>query len=147
MDATLKHLLAEKAQQKLLMAAPSESIADCVEIMNEHKVGAILIMKDGKLAGIFTERDVLQKVIGKVKDSHKMAVSEVMTKDPITVSPEMSVSQAMYLVTEKRFRHLPVVADGKVLGLISSGDLTRWVVNNQQIEIRDLHNYITGDHY
>lgn len=144
--AALKLLIADK-DKKLLSVAPDEMIASCVTKMNAAKVGAVLVMDKDVLAGIFTERDVLTKVIGTGVDSKKTPVSEVMTKNPITVSPDMTVSQAMYLVTEKRFRHLPVVVDKKVVGLVSSGDLTRWVVQHQEIEIRDLNNYIFGDKY
>ena len=145
-DTALKALIADK-EEKLLSVAPDELIATCVTKMNAAKVGAVLVIDKGLLAGIFTERDVLTKVIGTGIDSKKTSVSEVMTKNPITVSPEMTVSQAMYLITEKRFRHLPVMVDKKVVGLISSGDLTRWVVRHQEIEIRDLNNYIFGDKY
>lgn len=147
MDTVLKHLLAEKKTKGLLRISPSETVQNCVERMNEMKVGSILVMEGEKLVGIFTERDVLLKVVGKGLDLFITPVSQVMTIDPITVSPHMTVSQAMYLVTEKRFRHLPVVEEGNVLGLISSGDLTRWIVSQQEIEIRDLQKYITGDWY
>jgi CBS domain-containing protein len=146
MDTSLKHLLEEKQIKGLLYVALDASVEECILLMNRYSVGAVLVVKGEKLVGIFTERDVLSKVIGKCEPRTTL-VSEVMTDDPITVSPNMSVRQAMYLVTEKRFRHLPVVEQNKVLGLISSGDLTRWLVSQQEIEIRDLQNYITGDKY
>ena len=112
--------------------------------MNRLRIGAIVVLEDGKLAGIFTERDVLRRVVGAGIDPKAVRVSEVMTRDVITVAPETMVEEVAALFTEKRCRHLPVVTDGKLVGLISIGDISRWVADAHQAEAEHLRNYISG---
>ncbi len=114
------------------------SVADCVRDMNSKGIGAMIVMDGERLAGIFTERDALSKVLGEGRDSTKTKVSEVMTPDPVYVSPNTTVEEAMGIITNRRFRHLPVVENGRVVAMISSGDLTRWLVEDQVKDVREI---------
>jgi CBS domain-containing protein len=113
-------------------------VVECVRKMTDKKIGALMVMDGGKLVGIFTERDALSRVLAAGRDPRDTRVVEVMTTDPCCVSPEMTVGDAMELVTKKRFRHLPIVEDGKVQALISSRDLTHWLVKNRGGDVQDL---------
>lgn len=117
---------------------PDASITECVRLMTAGKIGALMVMDGNKLIGIFTERDALNKVLAGNLDPASTKVSAVMTKDPYCIGPATTVGDAMQLITERRFRHLPVVENGKVLGMVSSGDLTRWLVQDQVGEVQEL---------
>jgi len=117
---------------------PDVSVTECVRRMNELKIGAMLVMEGGTLAGIFTERDAMTRVLGGGLDPTQTSVAEVMSSDPVCVSPSTTVEEARALVTTKRIRHLPVVESGKVVGMVSSGDLTHWLVRDQSVRIGDL---------
>lgn len=117
---------------------PNTLVTDCVRAMAEAKIGALIVMDGGRLVGIFTERDALNKVLAVGLDPRSTKVSQVMTKDPYSVPPTTTVGAAMQVVTQRRFRHLPVVQDGKVLAVLSSGDLTHWLVKDQMGEIKEL---------
>jgi CBS domain-containing protein len=120
------------------------SVADCVRDMNSKGIGAMIVMDGERLAGIFTERDALSKVLGEGRDATKTKVSEVMTPDPLCVSPSATVEEAMGIITNRRFRHLPVVENGRVVAMISSGDLTRWLVEDQVKDVREIVDLATG---
>jgi CBS domain-containing protein len=124
--------------------APHLSIFDAVAEMNRLRIGAIVILDDGKLAGIFTERDVLRRVVGAGIDPRTVGVTEVMTKDVLTIAPETTIEEVAGMFTEKRCRHLPVISDGKLAGLISIGDISRWLAEAHRVEAEDLKNYISG---
>lgn len=124
--------------------APSLSIFDAVAEMNRLRIGAIVIMDGGKLAGIFTERDALRRVLGAGIDPKVVKVTAVMTSDVLTVTPETTVEEVAALFTEKRCRHLPVVSDGRLVGLISIGDISRWVADHHRAEAEQMKNYIAG---
>lgn len=109
---------------------PDVSITQCVCRMNELKIGAMLVMEDDQLIGIFTERDAITRVLGTGLDPTSTKISEVMTKNPVWVSASTTLEEAMGIITQRRIRHLPVVEDGKVLGVVSSGDLTHHFVEN-----------------
>ena len=113
-------------------------VMECVRKMTAEKVGAVIVMDGERLVGIFTERDALNKVLAAGLDPRGTKVSEVMTKDPYCVQPATTVGAAMELVTKRRFRHLPIVENGKVLAVISSGDLTHWLVKDQMGEVQEL---------
>jgi len=117
---------------------PDVSVTECMRQMNEHKVGAMLVMEDDHLLGIFTERDSITKVLGKGLDPATTMVSEVMTKDPYCVAASITLDEAMNIITHHRFRHLPVVENGKVLGMVSSGDLTHRLVQDKSGEVQEL---------
>ena len=130
--------LIEKPDLTIHSVGPYTSVIDCVRQMNEHKIGAMLVIEDDHLVGIFTERDALTRVLGAWLDPKSTRVGEVMTKDPYCVSPTITLDAAMGLITDQRFRHLPVVENGKVLGIVSSGDLTRQLVRDRSTNVREL---------
>ena len=129
-----------KGSRTIYSVGPNASITECVRLMTASKIGALMVMDDGRLIGIFTERDALNKVLAANLDPRNTKVSEVMTKDPYCISPATTVGDAMQLITERRFRHLPIVDNGKVLAVVSSGDLTRWLVQDQLGEVQELVN-------
>ena len=142
MKTELSKLLAEK-DSEVHTVTPDTRVVDAVRAMNHHNIGALLVMESNTIVGIFTERDVLVRVVAPGLDPLTTEVKEVMTTNPTCVTSAMPVEEAMVLITGKRFRHLPVVENGQLCGLISSGDLTRWVVRDQQHQIEHLNAYIT----
>jgi CBS domain-containing protein len=117
---------------------PDTPVTECVRLMTASKVGALIVIDGERLIGIFTERDALNKVLAGGLDPRNTKVSEVMTKDPYSIPPETTVGDAMKLITKRRFRHLPIVDNGKVLAVVSSGDLTHWLVHDQIGEVQEL---------
>jgi CBS domain-containing protein len=117
---------------------PGTLVTECVRLMTAEKIGALIVLDDDRLTGIFTERDALNKVLAAGLDPRNTKVAEVMTKNPIWIPPATTVGDAMELITKRRFRHLPIVDNGKVLAVISSGDLTHWLVRDQIGEAREL---------
>ncbi len=120
------------------------TVAEAVQEMNSNKVGSVLVMNGLRLAGIFTERDVLRRVVGADLDPKSTPITKVMTSTVLTVPPTFTVQEVMDLFTEKRCRHLPVVEDGQLLGVISIGDVSRWVANHDRVEAESLRQYIAG---
>ena len=123
---------------------PDTLVTECVRIMSAKKIGALIVMDGEKLVGIFTERDALNKVLAAGLEPGRTKVSVVMTKDPYSIPPTTTVGEAMELVTKRRFRHLPIVKNGKVLTVISSGDLTHWLVKEQVGEVQELVDLAVG---
>ena len=117
---------------------PDTLVMECVRTMTAEKIGALIVMDGERLVGIFTERDALNKVLAAGLDPRSTKVSEVMTKDPYSIPPTTTVGEAMEVVTKRRIRHLPVVKNGKVLAVVSSGDLTHWLVKDQMGEVQEL---------
>jgi CBS domain-containing protein len=143
MNTPLSTLLESKGS--VLHTVPSSvTVSDAVKEMNRHKVGSVLVMTGAKLAGIFTERDVLTRVVAANLNPLTTPISKVMSESVLTVGPETTVQQIMDLFAEKRCRHVPVVADGNLLGLISIGDVSRWVANAHRAEAESLRQYIAG---
>jgi len=136
-------VLADKGRH-VYTIAPTATVRDTVRLMNDNGVGAMLVLIDDKLVGIFTERDVLRRVVDAGRDPNTTRVGEVMTTDLVQVDPATTVEEAMALMTKHRYRHLPVMQDGKIAGVISIGDLTRWVSITQEGELRKMVDYITG---
>jgi len=126
-------------------AVPSTlTIASAVDEMNRHRIGSVVVMEGNRLVGIFTERDVLRRVVGAGVDPHVMRVADVMTTDLITISLETTIEETMVLFAEKRVRHLPVISHGEMVGLISIGDISRWIADSHRAEAEHLKNYISG---
>ncbi|MBI2750251.1 MAG: CBS domain-containing protein [Burkholderiales bacterium] len=117
---------------------PDTLVTECVRTMTAEKIGALIVMDRDRLTGIFTERDALNKVLAAGLDPVSTKVSEVMTKDPYCIPPTTTVGEAMALVTRRRFRHLPIVENGKVLAVTSSSDLTHWMVKDEMGEVQEL---------
>lgn len=145
MNTSLNKVLEQKGKQ-VYVTSPVQSIFDAIKTMQERKVGALLVVEDGKPVGIFTERDVLTRVVSRDFNPAETSVSEVMTKNLVAVCPDTTVQQAMAIITEKRCRHLPVMDGDELIGVVSSGDLMHWVVKSQGYEIENLVRYITGQY-
>lgn len=139
----VRHLLDAKGRD-VLSIAPEASVLDAISMMAEKAIGALVVMDGESLAGIVTERDYARKVILKGRSSETTAVKDIMTTDVVTTSSNQSVETCMSTVTERRIRHLPVVDDGKVTGIISIGDLVKAVIADQQEAIEHLQHYING---
>jgi CBS domain-containing protein len=120
------------------------TVYKALQVMAEHGVGALLVMDGERLVGIVSERDYARKVILLDRVSRRTAVSEIMTGDPQTVTPSNSVTECMTLMTELRVRHLPVIEDDRVVGLVSIGDVVKHVISEQESLIAQLEQYITG---
>lgn len=143
MDTPVSALIERKGS--VVHAVPSTiTVADAVAEMNKNRIGCVVIIDAGRITGIFTERDVLRRIVGAGVDPKTTRVAEVMTKDVITIPCETTVEQTMVLFAEKRCRHIPVVDNGRLAGLISIGDISRWVADASQAEANHLKNYITG---
>jgi CBS domain-containing protein len=133
--ATVASLLKEKEKAKLVSVAPTASVAEAVQTMKNENIGAVVVLDQQKLVGIFTERDVLVRVVGEARDPLKTLVSEVMTSAVRSVGPATPVIETLQLMSDRRHRHLPVLDDSQVCGLISMGDVTRWVIRAQQEQV------------
>ncbi|MEI6075747.1 MAG: CBS domain-containing protein [Verrucomicrobiota bacterium] len=128
----------------LWSVTPETTVFDAIRLMAEKNIGALPVLSEGRLLGIFTERDYTRKIALQGKSSRDTQVGAVVTEKVLTVSPGDSVEECMRLMTEKRVRHLPVVADGRVAGIISIGDLVNWIISAQNAEIEQLEQYIAG---
>jgi len=138
---TIQEILQAKSH-KLLSISPDASVFDALKVMAEKEVGALVVLDGERLAGIFSERDYARKVILHGKSSKDTAVREIMTPKVICVRPDQSVEDCMALMTDKRVRHLPVLADKKVIGVISIGDVVKAVISEQKFMIEQLEHYI-----
>jgi len=139
----VKHLLDSKGRH-IVSVAPGTSVLDAIKIMADKTVGSLLVMENDEICGIITERDYARKVIIKGRSSKSTMVSEIMSTDVLTTSSAQTVNFCMELMSEKRIRHLPVVEDNRVIGLISIGDLVQAIISDQQEEIEHLEQYISG---
>ncbi len=143
MYGRVRDVLAEKGRQ-VYTIRKSATVCEAVREMNRKGVGALLVMADEHPVGIFTERDVLRRVVDVDRDPELTKVVEVMTPDPLTVPPSMPVEEAMAEMTRRRFRHLPVIEGPDVIGLVSSGDIMRWVMMHMENDLQHVTEYITG---
>ena len=123
---------------------PSASVYDAIRLMAEKSVGALLVMRDGKLIGIVSERDYARKVVLQGRNSHDTPIADIMSSPVLTVTPAHTIEECMRIVTEQRFRHLPVIDGDRVVGIVSIGDLVNWVLTEQQETIRHLEAWISG---
>jgi CBS domain-containing protein len=136
-------LLAEKGRQ-VYTTRKSATVAEAVREMNDKGVGALVVTEAGRIVGMFTERDVLRRIVDADRDPALTKVAQVMTRNPVTIDIGARVDEAMAVMTERRFRHLPVMDHGEVVGMISIGDVMRWVTLSQEDQIRAMSDYITG---
>jgi CBS domain-containing protein len=142
MNAPIASVLEHKGDD-VVTVLPETSVLAAVRQMNDRRIGALLVVDRQRPVGIFTERDVLVRVIAAGLDPEATPVGEVMTRNPVVLRSDLTVAEAMMVITERRCRHLPVVDGTRLRGLISIGDLTSWVVRDQQRLIDDLHDYMT----
>lgn len=140
---TIRQLL-EKKGHDVWSTSPEASVYDALLLLAEKNVGALLVLKEGKLVGIVSERDYARKVVLFGKASFETPVSEIMTSEVFTVTPRSTVEDAMTLMTEQRIRHLPVIEEGNIIGVISIGDLVKSIMANQEYVIEQLEKYISG---
>lgn len=138
---TVRQLLQSKGSA-VYSVTPEASVFDALKLMADKNIGALLVVSGGKIAGIMSERDYARKVILHGKSSHDMLVREIMSEKVVTVQPEQTVENCMALMTGKRIRHLPVVKDDKIVGLLSIGDLVKEVIAEQEQTIKQLESYI-----
>lgn len=139
----VRHLLEDKGGE-VYTITPEAPVLDAIRLMAERGIGALLVMRGDALAGIVTERDYARKVILKGHSSRETPVSDIMTPAPTTVSMATTVDECMHLCTELRVRHLPVVENNRLVGVVSIGDLVKAVIDDQAAEIDHLQRYIAG---
>ena len=139
----IKHLLDTKGGH-IISVAPDTSVLDAIKLMADKAIGSLVVMDNEELRGIMSERDYARKVIIKGRSSENTQVAEIMTPKVFTTTSSQTVNDCMALMTEKHIRHLPVVEDGRVIGMISLGDLVRAIIADQQEEIEQLEQYISG---
>jgi CBS domain-containing protein len=140
----VKHLLDTKGRH-IISILPDASVFDAIKLMADKTIGSLVVMDDdGKLLGIVTERDYARKVIVKGRSSRETLVAEIMSTDVMTAASDNRVDQCMELMTNRKIRHLPVVEDNQVIGLISIGDLVQAIIADQKEEIEHLEHYISG---
>ena len=142
---TIAQLLNAKGKQ-IWSVEPKATIFEALEIMSEKGIGALLVMEDGKLKGIFSERDYARKVILKGKSSKETPVGELMTKKVFYIDSQNTINDCMAMMTAKRIRHVPVIEDNQVMGIVTIGDVVNQIISEQEVTINHLENYITGSH-
>ena len=136
--------LLDRKGTEIISIVQDASVFDAIKLMADRAVGSLLVMDGSNLQGIVTERDYARKVIVKGRSSESTEVREIMSTDIVTATTQQTVNECMTLMTERRIRHLPVVMDGEVIGLISIGDLVQAIISDQQEEIEQLGQYISG---
>ena len=140
---TIREILTHKGGTTWTVS-PDTTVFEAIEIMAEKNIGALLVTRDNKLAGIISERDYTRKVALKGRSSKDTRVNEILSGQVVSVTPDHSVEQCLRLMTENRIRHLPVLEGNQILGVISIGDLVNWVISAQSSTIQQLETYITG---
>lgn len=139
----VRNILATK-DKNIFSVDPSTSVYAAIQLMAEKNIGGLMITENGKLVGIFTERDYARKLILKGKSSKDTLIGDLMTKHPFTVTIDTSIEQCMQMMSNKRIRHLPVVENENLIGVISIGDVVRFIIEEQKTIIEHLEHYITS---
>ncbi|MFH0990671.1 MAG: CBS domain-containing protein [bacterium] len=140
---TVRHLLQNKAEG-LWTISPGAMVIDGLKLMAEKNIGALIVVEGEQLAGIFSERDYARKIILKGRFSHDTTVKDIMTSDVVSVKLDQSIEECMMLLSNYRIRHLPVVENEKLIGIISIGDVVKALLTDKESTIKHLENYITG---
>ena len=142
---TAANVLKSKDLQSVHTIAPEASVFDAIKLMADKNIGALLVMEAGEVAGIITERDYARKVVLTSRSSKETPVREIMTSAVMYVRPDQTNEECMVLMTENRLRHLPVIDGGRLLGIISIGDLVKDIIAEQRFTIEQLEHYISGE--
>ena len=137
-------LILEKKGRGLYVTAPEATVMEAVDVMCQARVGALLVMQSDTLVGIFSERDVMSRVVLVGLDPKLTCVGDVMTREVVCVEIDVSPDEAMAIITSRRMRHLPVVDGRRVVGMVSIGDLVRWTIRDREQSIEQLRDYVTG---
>lgn len=140
---TVSDILAKKGTE-ILSISPTVTVIDAVKAMAQQKVGALLVLEAGKLRGIVSEQDYTRKVILTCLNAEHMLVQDIMTRQVVVTRPDQPVQEVMAIMTDRRIRHLPVMHNGELVGLVSIGDLVKEIISEQQFIIAQLENYIHG---
>jgi len=140
----VSQILTSKAKNAVYAVAPTQMVIEALELMSAHNIGAVMVMEGERLVGIFSERDYARKGILQDRTAKSTSVSEVMTANVFTVNPEASIEDCMQLMSERKFRHLPVLKGSDVVGLISISDVVTAIIQEQQYRIQSLEQYITS---
>ena len=143
MTARIEMLLKTK-RGDLLSIRPDATVLEGLRAMADNNIGALLVLSGDQLVGVMTEREYARNVALKGRSSAEMRVAELVTTAPVTVTPAHTIEECLRLMTEKRVRHLPVVHEGRVTGIVSIGDLVNWIISSQSDTIQQLENYIAG---
>jgi CBS domain-containing protein len=142
--STVKDILSKKENQ-VYTVSPEKTVFEALKIMSNEDIGALIVTEGNSVIGIFSERDYARKVILKGKSSKDLKVSDIMTTNVLFVTPKNTVEECMALMTEKRIRHLPVLENKKLTGLVSIGDIVKQVISDHKFTIKELEKYISGD--
>jgi CBS domain-containing protein len=142
-NGTIGEILAHKGS-KVWSVTPETTVYDAIQMMAEKNVGALLVTRDEKLIGIISERDYTRKVILQGKSSKQTPVKEILSSDVVEISPTQTIEEGLRLMTGNRVRHLPVLEGGRILGVVSIGDLVNWIISAQTSTIHQLQTYIAG---
>jgi CBS domain-containing protein len=143
---TVRKIMTSKGRD-VWTISPHATAYEALQLMAEKDIGALPVIDDGQLVGVFSERDYARKVILKGKSSKETTVGELMTKPVFYITPDRTIEDCMALMTAIRGRHLPVIDNGRVIGVVSIGDVVNTIITEQKVAIRDLQNYITGQDY
>jgi CBS domain-containing protein len=144
MDQELDAVLESRPQRRLIGIAPDEPVYEAIRLMAEENIGAVLVLVGNRLVGIVSERDYARKVILRGRSSRDTRVDEIMTAPVVVVPPDTTVGESLSIMNRRHIRHLPVMRDDTLVGVVSMGDLVKWVISTQEHTIRELEGYIAG---
>ena len=142
-QGTVRDILNRK-NHDIWTTCPEATVYEAIGLMGEHNIGALVVIEDGAVAGVFSERDYSRKVVLRGRTSRDTLVSEILSRPAITVAPNAGVELCMELMTKHRIRHLPVIDGGELVGLVSMGDIVNWMLQTQRHLIHQLQGYISG---
>jgi len=146
MNSKANELLKDKGQD-VWSVGPEATVLEGLQLMSEKNIGAVMVTDGKRLLGIFSERDFVRKVAHDEKPCKDLTITELMTSKVITIDTETSVPQCLSLMTENRIRHLPVVQDDQIIGILTIGDVVKHMISHLELTVRDLENYISGGGY